>query len=115
MNAELFISSQNKCWEQVVKEITNGKKETHWIWYVFPQIKGLSLSDNGILYSLDSLDDAKKYLENEILKERLFLLLNIIKELETDDILIVMGGEPDDMKFASSMTLFELTAPKDLI
>lgn len=111
----LFIEAQNKCLDDVIKEMKNGCKETHWIWYIFPQIKGLSLSENGFLYALDSVDDAKSYLENDILRTRLFQLLNIIKELPSNDIFEIMGGDPDDQKFASSMTLFELAAPDSQI
>lgn len=110
--AELFILSQNTCWNQVLYEMKSGKKTTHWIWYVFPQIEGLSLSENGILYSLSSLDDVKFYLNNEILKNRMIQILNIIKEAPENNIGTLMGGEPDDAKFASSMTLFELAAPE---
>lgn len=111
----LFIQSQNRVWEKVLKEMKNGKKETHWIWYIFPQIKGLSLSENGVLYSLDSVDEAKEYLKQPILKERLFTLLNIIKDLDSNDIFEVMGGEPDNFKFAASMTIFELADPDETL
>lgn len=109
-NLDRFIEAQNKCWEQVLLELKEEEKRTHWMWFVFPQIKGLSLSQMGQYYAIFDEDEARSYFNNEILKERMIELLKIL--LESKKEIHEIFDEPDDLKFISSMTLF-YTATKD--
>lgn len=101
---ERFISAQDECWNDVIAELEADEKETHWIWFVFPQLKGFSFSEKGVYYALSGIEETKQYFENEVLKERMLEVLNILLESrsELSDIMY----EPDDLKFISSMTLF---------
>jgi len=101
-----FISMQRREFSQAFKEIERGRKISHWIWYIFPQIKGLGHSYMCQKYDIQSLDEAKKYLENEYLRNN---LINICKELlnhNDKDIKEIMNI--DDIKLLSCMTLFKV-------
>jgi uncharacterized protein (DUF1810 family) len=104
-NLQRFIDAQRGSYEQAVKELTAGHKQTHWMWYIFPQIQGLGRSSMAQKYAVSSLDEAKAYLEHPILGPRLrecAQLVTAVKICSIKDIL----GYPDDLKFHSSMTLF---------
>ena len=103
-NLERFIVAQNAVWDTVVTELKNEQKESHWMWFVFPQIKGISKSPEGIEYSISSLEEAIAYYDNDILRERLIELIKIL--LESRKALFDIFGETDYCKFASCMTLF---------
>ncbi len=113
-NLNRFIKAQNQCFENVYQEISNGKKETHWMWFVFPQIFGLGESDLAVYYAINDLDEAKAYLKNEILKERLICLVEILLKFETNNIVDIFGF-PDNLKFWSSMTLFNQADPNEVL
>lgn len=110
-NLNKFINAQKKDFETARYELINGKKESHWMWYMFPQIKGLGKSYFSEYYGIESLDEAKEYYENEYLKKNMNDLIKIILELDCSDPKKVFGS-PDDLKLKSSMTLFYL-ATKD--
>ncbi len=97
-----------------LKEIRNGRKESHWIWYIFPQLKGLGCSYNSNYYGIECLDEAKAYLNDETLGKRLReisqALLEHANQLSAYDIF----GGLDAMKVKSCMTLFDLVAPNDV-
>jgi uncharacterized protein (DUF1810 family) len=104
-NLQRFIDAQRGSYEQAVKELTAGHKQTHWMWYIFPQIQGLGRSTMAQKYAVSSLDEAKAYLEHRILGPRLrecTQLVTAVKLSTIEDIL----GYPDNLKFHSSMTLF---------
>lgn len=109
-----FLSAQQNIYQQVIKELQNGKKTTHWMWFVFPQIDGLGLSPTAKYYSIKSIDEAKDYLSNNVLGKRLIecsmILLNL-KDKSAHEIF----GYPDDMKLNSSMTLFNYIAPEQKV
>lgn len=112
MEADLqkFIDAQNEDYEQALSEIRRGKKHSHWIWYIFPQIKGLGFSYNSEYYGISSLQEAKDYLNHELLGDRLIeitasLLLHKGKDIEQ------IMGDIDAMKLKSSMTLFDAIKP----
>lgn len=100
-----FIDAQSRVYEQVVSELKNGRKSSHWMWFIFPQIIGLGRSSTAIFYSLQSRQEVLDYSRHEILGKRLRecvgLVLNITNRSAYD-----IFGSPDDMKFRSSMTLF---------
>ena len=101
-----FIEAQNDSYDQALNEIRNGRKLTHWIWYIFPQIKGLGFSYNSEYYGITSLQEAKDYLENELLRKRLFKITESLLMHKGKDIESIMG-DIDAMKLKSSMTLFD--------
>ena len=97
-----FIEAQNPVYETVKKELTNGKKETHWMWFIFPQIEGLGRSYIAKLFSLKK-DEVKEYLDNELLYSRLVECTELIENI--DDVEYTFGPV-DAMKLKSSLTLF---------
>lgn len=105
-----FIEAQNDSYDQALKEIRNGRKLTHWIWYIFPQIKGLGFSYNSEYYGINSLQEARDYLENELLRKRLFEITESLLMHKGKDIESIMG-DIDAMKLKSSMTLFDAVQP----
>ena len=109
-----FIRAQEYNYSDALKEIKNGKKISHWMWYVFPQIKGLGKSDTAKWYAIKDLQEAKDYLNNEILSNRLEQICKALLDLDCNDAYKIFGS-PDDMKLKSSMTLFEIAAPENKI
>lgn len=100
-----FVLAQAECYSQVVKELEAGKKRTHWMWFIFPQIAGLGSSETSRRFAIRSLDEAKAYSQHPILGQRLIrctMLVNAINGRTIEEIF----GPPDDLKFCSSMTLF---------
>lgn len=109
-----FIRAQEYNYSDALKEIKNGKKISHWMWYVFPQIKGLGKSDTAKWYAIKDLQEARDYLNNEILSNRLEQVCKALLDLDCNDAYKIFGS-PDDMKLKSSMTLFEIAAPENKI
>lgn len=105
-----FIEAQNDSYDQALKEIRNGRKLTHWIWYIFPQMKGLGFSYNSEYYGITSLQEARDYLENELLRKRLFEITESLLMYKGKDIESIMG-DIDALKLKSSMTLFDAVQP----
>lgn len=103
---ERFIKAQQSyCgYDTAFTEIKRGRKLSHWIWYIFPQLKGLGSSYSSIFYGIASLDEAKAYLQNDILRERLIEISNALLKHDKDIVDIV--GDIDALKIRSSMTLF---------
>ena len=107
-----FISAQELNYENALAEIKSGRKSSHWIWYIFPQLKVLGFSPTAKHYGIENLDEAKEYLSNEILREHLLEISQALLELKDNDIEKIMGGEIDKVKLLSSMTLFHLAEPE---
>lgn len=106
-----FLKAQDEDYKIALAEIKNGRKVSHWIWYIFPQLKDLGFSQKAKYYGIENLDEAKEYLANEILRERLLEICEVLLKLEDTNIRRIMGGPPDDKKLLSSMTLFHLAEP----
>lgn len=104
-NLNRFIEAQNKDYDKALNEIKNGKKLTHWIWYIFPQLKELGFSNTSIYYGISSIEEAKEYLKNEYLNNHLIEITKALLSLENNDIEDVFGY-PDNLKVKSCMTLF---------
>ena len=107
-----FVLAQEPVIAQVRAELKAGRKATHWMWFVFPQLAGLGFSHRAQLYAIASLDEAKAYLAHPVLGRRLVEctdLVNAVEGLSAHDIF----GSPDDLKFHSSMTLFSLADPDE--
>lgn len=109
-----FIDAQNYNYGAALREIKSGRKRSCWMWYVFPQIQGLGYSDMAKRYEIRDLQEARDYLQNEILGSRLEEICKAALETDSDDAYLVFGS-PDDMKLKSSMTLFEAAAPDNEI
>lgn len=107
-----FIEAQEYDYETALTEIKNGKKESHWIWYIFPQLRGLGYSEYSEYYGIDGYDEAVLYLENETLRERLIEISNALLELDENDPVKILGYI-DAKKVSSSMTLFAAVDPDE--
>lgn len=112
MNLDRFVEAQAPVYPRALAELTAGRKQSHWMWFVFPQLSGLGKSPMAQHYAIHSLDEARNYLAHPLLGARL-------KEC-TSAVLGVMGKSaheifdtPDDLKFHSSMTLFAHAAPEE--
>lgn len=112
-NLERFIQAQETSHRYAIKELQEGHKRSHWIWYIFPQLKGLGRSYNSKFYGLSGLEEASAYLEHPILNHRLREVCESILALKTDNAKEIFGGI-DSRKLKSSMTLFDLVSPNDI-
>lgn len=110
-NLDRFIKAQQQNYNIALSEIKLGKKQSHWIWYIFPQIKGLGHSKTAEYYSIKSMEEAQAYLEDKYLFDNLINICNALLSLESNDIINIMGF-PDDLKLCSSMTLFNIVKPE---
>ena len=106
-----FHKAQQGSYETALAEIRSGRKCSHWIWYIFPQIQGLGFSSTAQYYAIENLEEAKAYLADPVLRERLLEISNALLALDSCDPSEVMGY-PDDLKLRSSMTLFSLAEPE---
>ncbi|KQS32259.1 DUF1810 domain-containing protein [Pedobacter sp. Leaf194] len=100
-----FIDAQQSAYDVALSEIKSGRKTSHWMWYIFPQVKGLGFSETSKFYGIESLDEASAYLEHPVLGKRLIEICEALlklKSVQADEVF----GRPDDMKLKSSMTLF---------
>lgn len=110
--AKRFIDAQTDIYAQVLDELRAGRKHSHWMWFIFPQFDGLGFSSTSRHYAIKSLDEAREYLRHPVLGARLIECTRIVNALPGRSALAVFGS-PDDLKFRSSMTLFELVAGPD--
>lgn len=108
-DAQKFITAQQSCMKHVVVELCNGRKVTHWMWFVFPQIQGLGTSLMAKKYAIQNIDEAVAYLQHDELCNQLVSLVNILNNLPPTASAASIFGYPDDMKFKSCMTLFYIT------
>ena len=109
-----FLEAQKTDYADALEEIKAGAKRSHWIWYIFPQIRGLARSSLSAYYGIRDLYEAKRYLENETLRRHLLEISEALLSLDSSDARAVMGA-PDDEKLRSSMTLFALADPEILV
>lgn len=107
-----FIAAQQQDYDQALSEIRSGRKRTHWIWYIFPQIEGLGFSTNAVYYAIRDLQEAAAYLKHPVLGPRLIEISKALLPLSSSNATQVMGS-PDDIKLRSSMTLFALVPGTD--
>jgi uncharacterized protein (DUF1810 family) len=111
-NLQRFIDAQHPIYGQVRDELQAGRKETHWMWFIFPQMQGLGTSTTAQKYAISGIDEARAYLEHPLLGFRLrecTQLVNALNGRAIEDIF----GYPDHLKFHSSMTLFASASPGD--
>lgn len=110
-NLDRFVKAQKKDYETALKEIRNGYKQSHWMWYIFPQIAGLGFSCMAKKYELTDLGEAKAYMGNDYLRSNLISITQALLQCDNDDIEEIMGF-PDNLKLCSCMTLFEIVSPE---
>lgn len=110
---ERFVRTQQHSYAQALDEIRAGRKRGHWIWFVFPQLKGLGYSDMSMFYGIADADEARHYLAHPLLGARLREITAALLETGMDDPIALMG-RPDDLKLCSCMTLFEAVSHEPL-
>jgi uncharacterized protein (DUF1810 family) len=104
-NLNRYIDAQENKYQDAFDEIQNGRKESHWMWYVFPQISGLGRSELAIYYAIKDLEEAQDYLEHPVLGPRLINISKLLLGIKGKTAYEIFGS-PDDMKLRSCMTLF---------
>ena len=100
-----FINAQAGSYQTALSEIKNGRKRSHWMWFIFPQIQGLGLSETARFYAIQDLQEANAYAQHPVLGPRLVEISTALLGVKSNDAHAVMGS-PDDLKLKSSMTLF---------
>lgn len=113
-NLERFVAAQASVYDSVLAELATGRKRTHWMWFVFPQMAGLGRSATARQYAIGSLAEARAYLAHPVLGARLRQCCKLVLELEDLGAHQIFGA-PDDMKLHSSLTLFAAAAPGEAV
>lgn len=113
-NLQRFLDGQRFGYDTALKEMKAGEKRNHWIWYIFPQIKGLGHSPNSQFYGIADLVEAEAYLAHPILGARFREITQEVLNHASKSIQAIMGAPIDAMKFKSSMTLFDAASPNDI-
>jgi len=109
-----FVDAQNPVYEEVLVELRNGRKESHWMWFIFPQLRGLGSSPMAIQFGISSRQEAEAYLKHPVLGPRLRECSRLVNLVEGRSINQIFGY-PDDLKFRSCMTLFASVASDNQI
>ena len=107
-----FVTAHSTVIDRVRAELRAGRKQSHWMWFVFPQIAGLGRSATAVHYAITSLDEARAFLAHPVLGERLRDCTKLVLDVEEKSAHDIFGS-PDDLKFHSSMTLFAKAAPDE--
>jgi uncharacterized protein (DUF1810 family) len=104
-NLKRFVDAQEGRYQDALTEIKNGRKRTHWMWFIFPQLLGLGFSETSRYYAISNLEEAAAYLAHPLLGPRLITICKELLQLAENNAGLVFGS-PDNMKLKSSMTLF---------
>ncbi|GAB3225464.1 DUF1810 domain-containing protein [Spirosoma arcticum] len=107
-----FLDAQARDYPRALAEIRNGRKQTHWIWYIFPQLAGLGYSEMAQFYAIKNLQEAAQYVAHPVLGTRLIEIANALLGVAGKTATQILGS-PDDIKVKSSMTLFSVVKPTD--
>jgi uncharacterized protein (DUF1810 family) len=107
-----FLDTQEQIYAQVIEELTSGRKQTHWTWFIFPQLVGLGRSAMAQHYAIRDLDQARRYLGDSILGPRLRQAVRLMIDQKGKSAFEILGS-PDDMKFRSCLTLFREAASEN--
>ncbi len=113
-NLKRFIDAQENAYAAALSEIRNGRKQSHWMWFVFPQIAGLGFSATSKLYAIKNIEEAAAYLQHPVLGKRLIDISKELLKVENNNVHSVFGS-PDDIKLQSSMTLFSSVRNSDTV
>lgn len=106
MGLERFKEAQARDYDTALAEIQDGRKRNHWMWYIFPQLAGLGMTETSRHYAIKDIAEATDYLLDQQLGSRLIMICETLLQLETNDAHTIFGS-PDDLKLKSSMTLFD--------
>ena len=109
---ERFVEAQATVYHTVVSELSMGHKETHWMWFIFPQLKELGKSAMAKRFGIESADEARAYLAHPLLGSRLLACTNLLLAQRNANAYEIFGS-PDDVKLRSCMTLFAITSPQE--
>jgi len=109
-----FVGAQERDYPAALAEIRAGRKRSHWMWYIFPQLKGLGHSPMAERYAIQDLEEATAYLHDPVLGPRLVEVSRALLKVPTNDATVVMGT-PDDLKLRSCMTLFSMVRGADRV
>ena len=109
-----FTSAQEQIYQEVLAEIKSGRKQSHWMWYIFPQIGGLGHSDIAKHYAIKNVEEAREYLRHPVLGKRLLECTEALLAIEGRTASEIFGT-PDDLKLRSSMTLFAVISGTDSV
>ena len=112
-NLKRFLEAQELMYPMTLLELQRGRKRSHWMWYIFPQIKGLGLSQASQFFAISGADEASAYLADPVLDGRLRAVCRILLNLPGNDSEEIFGNI-DSKKLRSSMTLFDAVAPDDI-
>ncbi len=104
-NLDRFVKAQDKSYSTALAEIKNGRKRSHWMWYIFPQVQGLGYSETSRYYAIQNGSEAAAYLQHPVLGQRLVDICEALLQLPSPNASHIFGS-PDDIKLKSSMTLF---------
>lgn len=113
-NFDDFVYAQNTVYSSVIKELSQGKKRTHWMWFIFPQLRGLGYSSMAQRFAIQNLTHAQEYLQHQVLGKRLLECAELLLDHSDKNALHIFGS-PDHLKLHSSLTLFALAAGKDSV
>ena len=102
---ERFLDAQKGIYERVLEELRRGQKSSHWMWFIFPQVRGLGHTETSIFFAISGLPEAKAYLAHPVLGARLIECCELLLKVESKSASQIFGF-PDDLKLKSSMTLF---------
>lgn len=111
-NLQRFVDAQEDVYEEVLAELAQGRKTTHWMWFVFPQLRALGQSVTAHYYGIASADEALAYLQHPVLGTRLCECVDQLLALNMSNPHVIFGS-PDDLKLRSSLTLFNTIAPQE--
>jgi uncharacterized protein (DUF1810 family) len=113
-NLQRFVDAQNPVYDKVCSELRDGRKKSHWMWFISPQVEGLGSSQMARKFAISSLAEAAAYLADPVLGSRLIECTPLVNLIEGRPIEPIFGY-PDDLKFRSSMTLFAHTVPDNQV
>jgi uncharacterized protein (DUF1810 family) len=114
LNLERFVEAQAPVYDQALRELRAGRKQSHWMWFVFPQIAGLGHSVMAQTYAIESLAEAREYLAHPVLGSRLRECCRTVMNVQGKSAHDIFGS-PDDLKFRSCLTLFAQAAPDEML
>lgn len=113
-NLQRFIDAQQSDYKIALSEIKSGRKRSHWMWYIFPQIQGLGFSETSRFYAINNIEEAEQFLRHPLLGKRLVDISNELLHLDENNARRIFGT-PDNMKLKSSMTLFSSISATDAV
>jgi uncharacterized protein (DUF1810 family) len=113
-SVDRFLEPSDRMFGMALAEVKNGKKQSHWMWYIFPQLKGIGKTTTSYYYGISSLEEARDFLKHPILGSRLYEITQALLEVKGKTAFEIFGT-PDYLKLKSCMTLFKLAAPQESV